>query len=187
VNVKIALKEACSSTNLAFKAMGEAMLDKFNNYWDEPNNVMVIATIIDPRYKLKYIKWGFRRIYSEEKATAEYNLIETELAKLYDTYDMHHHREKADSYRSAASSSTPMDTSSSLPSSSSEFTSYLSETSVETSKNELDKYLGEANESLLNNFFDVLMWWKLNDHWYPVVSKMAKNFLLIRLKRIYNF
>jgi hypothetical protein len=66
VNVKIALKEACSSTNLVFKAMGEEMLDKFNNYWDEHNNVMVIATIIDPRYKLIYIKWGFRRIYSEE-------------------------------------------------------------------------------------------------------------------------
>jgi hypothetical protein len=159
--------------------MGEAMLDKFNKYWEEPNNVMVIATILDPRYKLKYIKWGFRRIYSEEKATSEYNLIETELDKLYDTYDMHHRHEKADSYRAAASSSTPMDTSSSLPSSASEFTSYLSETSVETSKNEMDKYLAEANESLLNKNFDVLLWWKLNAHRYPVVAKMAKNFLSI--------
>jgi hypothetical protein len=50
---------------------------------------------------------------------------------------------------------------------------------VETSKNNLDKYLGEANESLLNNFFDVLLWWKLNVHRYPVVSKIAKNFLSI--------
>jgi hypothetical protein len=50
---------------------------------------------------------------------------------------------------------------------------------VETSKNELDKYLGEANESLLNNIFDVLLWWKLNVHRYPVVSKIAKNFLSI--------
>ena len=72
-----------------------------------------------------------------------------------------------------------MDTSSSLPSSASEFTSYLSETSVETSKNEIDKYLGEANESLLNKKFDVLLWWKLNAHRYPVVSKLAKNFLSI--------
>jgi hypothetical protein len=177
VNVKIALKEACRSTNPALKTMREALLDKFNKYWEEPNNVMVIATIRDPRYKLKYIKWGFRRIYSEEKATSEYNLIETELAKLYENYDMHHRQEKADSYRSAAYSSTPMDTSSSLPSSANKFTSYLSETSVETSKNEIDKYLGEANESLLNNFFDVLLWWKLNAHTYHVVSKMAKNFL----------
>ncbi|KAM0916272.1 hypothetical protein ACQ4PT_010343 [Festuca glaucescens] len=158
--------------------MGQALMDKFNKYWEEPNNVIVIATILDPRYKLKYIKWGFKRIYAHEKATTEYNLIDTELAKLYDTYDMHHRHEKADNYRSGASSSTTMD-SSSLPSNASEFTSYLSETSLETSKNELDKYLDEANESLLNKNFDVLLWWKLNAHRYPVVAKMAKNFLTI--------
>jgi hypothetical protein len=72
-----------------------------------------------------------------------------------------------------------MDTSASFPSSASEFTSYLSETSLETTKNELDKYLGEENESLLNKKFDVLLWWKLNAHRYPVVAKMAKNFLTI--------
>lgn len=92
---------------------------------------------------------------------------------------MHHRHEKADSYRAGASSATTMDTSASLPSSASEFTSYLSETSLETTKNELDKYLGEANESLLNKNFDVLMWWRLNAHRYPVVAKMAKNFLTI--------
>jgi hypothetical protein len=179
VNVKIALREACESTKPELKAMGEAMMDKFNKYWEEPNNVMVIATILDPRYKLKYIKWGFYKIYGRDKAAAEYDLIEIELAKLYETYDMHHRHEKADSYRAGASSATTMDTSASLPSSASEFTSYLSETSLETTKNELDKYLGEANESLLNKNFDVLMWWRLNAHRYPVVAKMAKNFLTI--------
>jgi hypothetical protein len=178
VNVKIALREACESTNPDLKAMGQAITDKFNKYWEEPNNVMVIATILDPRYKLKYIKWGFKRIYEHEKATAEYNLIDAEFAKLYETYDMYHRHEKADSYRSGASSSTNVD-SSSLPSSANEFTSYLSETNLETSKNELDKYLDEANESLLNKNFDVLLWWKLNSHRYPIVAKMANNFLTI--------
>lgn len=91
---------------------------------------------------------------------------------------MYHRHEKADNYRSGASSSTTVD-SSSLPSSASEFTSYLSETNLETSKNELDKYLDEANESLLNKNFDVLLWWKLNSHRSPVVAKMANNFLTI--------
>jgi len=179
VNVKIALKEACDSKNPPLKVMGEAMMDKFNKYWEEPNNVMVIATILDPRYKLKYIKWGFRMIYEQGKALAEYNLIDIELTKLYETYDMHHRHEKADSYRSGASSSSTVDISSSLPSSASQFTSYLNETSLETSKNELLKYLDEENESLLNKKFDVLLWWRLNAHRYPVIAKMAKNFLSI--------
>ncbi|KAM0847450.1 hypothetical protein ACQ4PT_055001 [Festuca glaucescens] len=179
VNVKIALREACECTKPDLKTMGEAMMDKFNKYWEEPNNVMVIAIVFYSRYKLKYIKWGFYKIYGREKAAAEYDLIEIEVAKMYETYDMHHQHDKADSYRAGASSSTYMDTSASLPSSASEFTSYLSETSLETTKNELDKYLGEANESLLNKKFDMLLWWKLNVHRYPIAAKMAKNFLTI--------
>ena len=176
--MKIALRDACGSTDPNLKVMGEAMMDKFNKYWDEPNNVMVIATILDPRYKLRYINWCFKKIYDHEKAMDEYKLVEEELGKLYDTYDMHHRHEKADSYR-ANTSSTIDDTSSSLPSSASEFTSFLSASSLETSKNELGKYLDEENESLLNKSFDVLLWWKLNAHRYPVIAKMANNFLSI--------
>jgi len=35
--------------------MGAAMLDKFDKYWEEKNNVMVIATILDPWFKMRYI------------------------------------------------------------------------------------------------------------------------------------
>jgi hypothetical protein len=108
VNVKIALIEACESTKPELKTMGEAMMDKFNKYWEEPNNVMVIATVLDPRYKLKYIKWGFYKIYAREKAATEFELIDIEVRKLYETYDMHHCREKSDSYRAGASSSTTL-------------------------------------------------------------------------------
>ena len=37
--------------------------------------------------------------------------------------------------------------------------------------------LGLLNRRLKS--FDVLLWWKLNAHRYPVISKMAKNFLTI--------
>lgn len=36
-----------------YKKMGDAVMDKFDKYWDEPNNVMVLATILDPRYKMR--------------------------------------------------------------------------------------------------------------------------------------
>jgi hypothetical protein len=68
--------------------MGEAMMDKFNKYWEEPNNVMVIATILDPRYKLKYIKWGFYKIYGRDKAAAEYDLIENGLVLVFSCWNI---------------------------------------------------------------------------------------------------
>jgi hypothetical protein len=45
------------------RKMGNAMMEKFNKYWEEKNNVMVIATILDPRYKMRYIEWCFRKIF----------------------------------------------------------------------------------------------------------------------------
>ncbi|KAF0910426.1 hypothetical protein E2562_002891 [Oryza meyeriana var. granulata] len=35
------------------KNMGEAILKKFDKYWVEKNNLMVIATILDPRFKMR--------------------------------------------------------------------------------------------------------------------------------------
>lgn len=59
VKVKRALIEAQKSEDTYLRSMGAAMLDKFDKYWEEKNNVMVIATILDPRFKMRYIKWCF--------------------------------------------------------------------------------------------------------------------------------
>ena len=52
VSIKISLVNAMQHKNATYKHMGEAMMDKFNKYWEEKNNVMVLATVLDPRYKL---------------------------------------------------------------------------------------------------------------------------------------
>jgi hypothetical protein len=36
--------------------MADAMMLKFSKYWEKKNNLMVIATILDPRFKMRYIK-----------------------------------------------------------------------------------------------------------------------------------
>ena len=50
VGIKLAIKHAMASDSDHYKEMGEAMLEKFDKYWEEKNNAMVIATIFDPRY-----------------------------------------------------------------------------------------------------------------------------------------
>jgi hypothetical protein len=47
VSIKISLVEAMKHKNALYKKMGDAMMDKFNKYWEEKNNVMVLATILD--------------------------------------------------------------------------------------------------------------------------------------------
>jgi hypothetical protein len=51
----MALKEAHKSGNAYMISMADAMFKKFDKYWEVRNNVIVIATILDPRFKMKYI------------------------------------------------------------------------------------------------------------------------------------
>ena len=43
--------------------MAESMLAKFNSYWTNVNVVMVVAAILDPRYKMKLLKFYYPNIY----------------------------------------------------------------------------------------------------------------------------
>lgn len=85
MNVKIAVNNhAVKSNNENLKAMGKAMLNKFDKYWDityaendndsgrnkrkVKNNVMVVATILDPRFKMKLVDYCFKQFMAERKA-----------------------------------------------------------------------------------------------------------------------
>ena len=39
------------------------MLAKFNSYWADINIVMVVTAILDPRYKMKLLKFYYLNIY----------------------------------------------------------------------------------------------------------------------------
>ncbi|WVZ92889.1 hypothetical protein U9M48_038924 [Paspalum notatum var. saurae] len=175
VDVKIALRAAMVSNSLHMRRMGTAMMDKFNKYWDEKNNVMVIATILDPRYKMRYIEWCFGKIFDGDQIQIEIDEVRGELEKLYSQ----HREKKAAESKASASSSLTLERACSLPSAFSEFQSYLSSTEANPSKSELLIYLDETNVSLADKEFDLLTWWKVNSHRFSVVSRMAKKFLTI--------
>jgi hypothetical protein len=167
------------SNSLIMRNMGTAMMEKFSKYWEEKNNVMVIATILDPRYKMRYIEWCFGKIFDGGQVQIKIGEVRGELDKLYAEFELKHREKKAAETKSSGSSSVTIDRSCSLPSASSEFQSYLSSTEANPSKSELLIYLDETNVSLSDKEFDLLTWWKVNSHRFPVVSKMAKKFLTI--------
>jgi len=43
---------------------------------------------------------------------------------------------------------------------------------------EWDKYLSEVCEEETDDF-DILNWWKVNCHWFPILSSMARDVLVI--------
>jgi hypothetical protein len=182
LQVKMALKEAQKSGNAYMISMADAMLDKFDKYWEVRNNVMVIATILDPRFKMRYIRFAFGKIYSSLRFRKEISDIEEELESLYQKYESIHRQKMGEtSQNNTQSTSSSKNTSSSLASIvPSEFQSFLESTATESSKSELLMYLDEPNISITDDKkFDLLNFWKVNAHRFPVVSSMAKRFLVI--------
>lgn len=54
---------------------------------------------------------------------------------------------------------------------------------ITSKKTELDKYLGEEREPMDTNF-DILLWWKIQQCRYPILSKMARDILTIPVSTV---
>ena len=182
LKVKIALLKAKNSDDPYLKEMGAAMLDKFDKYWEEKNNVMVIATILDPRFKMRYIQFYFNGLYGPTRCEQEVADIKKELEELYKKHELEQRRKigGSNSLSTTQSASSSKETTSSVACLvSSEFQSFLESSASESSKSELLIYLDEANHSLNDKNFNFLQYWKVNALRFPVVSSMAKKFLAV--------
>jgi hypothetical protein len=51
--------------------MSVLMKDKFKKYWTDVHGLMEVATVLDPRYKLKFMKAFYSTIYGEESPTTD--------------------------------------------------------------------------------------------------------------------
>ena len=178
VTVKMELVKASKSRDKFLAAMADAMLDKFDKYWEEKNNVMALATILDPRWKMRFVAFMFEQIYGEVKGGEETEDVRKELYTIYETCDAEY-RQKSKSGAEGSdgkSSSTQSATSSTRPSL---FWRHLQATATEASKSELLLYLDEPNVDPDDTTFELLHWWKVNTHRFPVISRMARRFLTI--------
>ncbi|KAE8710169.1 hypothetical protein F3Y22_tig00110327pilonHSYRG00116 [Hibiscus syriacus] len=71
---------------LNYKEMVLVMLEKYNKYWADVNGLMGVATILDPRFKLKLICFYFEKFYDAFIVQAEIDRIEGLLHELVDEY-----------------------------------------------------------------------------------------------------
>uniref|UniRef100_A0A8I6WYN8 Uncharacterized protein n=1 Tax=Hordeum vulgare subsp. vulgare TaxID=112509 RepID=A0A8I6WYN8_HORVV len=171
-NIFIAIKHAIDSDSEHYKQMGEDMLDKFDKYWEERTDYMVIATIFDPRYKMNYIEWAFGELYGKETARLrnEMSDVKKQLEALYDKCVAQDKR-----VGNGASSSSTTTSIHSIPVQAG-YQSFLSARLTRVSKSELRNYL-EDEVAAADTCLDILDWWKINALRYPIMAKIAKRFL----------
>ena len=62
--MRIALKGWQTSYVHAIKNMADNMIEIFLKYWDEISGILVMAVILDSRYKMMLINYYYPKIYA---------------------------------------------------------------------------------------------------------------------------
>ncbi|CAD5318112.1 unnamed protein product [Arabidopsis thaliana] len=188
-----------------------AMIGKLKKYWDpfgeevEMNRLVMIATVFDPRKKMKFVELCFARMYGSGSVQAVllFESVIQIMKDLYDEYSRASLVRKNNGSDSMAYSQSHGTWSQSQEQVNMErtinpkghqledmenlFDEIVKETGIHKSSNELDLYLNEAVETpqLLKGIeYDVLSWWKLNSGKFPVLSLIAKDIFAMQVSSV---
>ena len=142
---------------------------------DNINLMFFVAVVLDPRYRLKYVKFWFREWYGKDKGDAMSSKIRDALRRLYvERVGQNGASSSTGSGASLFRESKPSVGNASLSdrikSYNNKFKQHLADEYSVESKSELDRYLLESSEDPDVEDFDILMWWKMNSSRYRVLS-----------------
>ncbi|KAF7822109.1 zinc finger BED domain-containing protein RICESLEEPER 2-like [Senna tora] len=139
--------------------MAEKMKIKFDKYWGNIKNVnliILIACVLNPRYKMKYVEFAFARLYDTSTA----NALSASTSQSRDD------NVNVENYDIS--------------------TVFVEEMSMEDqleSKTEVEIYLAEAREKVSVKF-DILNWWKVSSSKYPIIALIARDVLAIPMSTV---
>ncbi|XP_052290044.1 zinc finger BED domain-containing protein RICESLEEPER 2-like [Citrus sinensis] len=191
------LKGLVLSDDSYLSAMAKKMKEKYDKYWGSLNTLnksLIVAVVLDPRYKLSFVKFCFEELYDENVVCELIKVIKGLLSSLYDFYTNNNPRCDSGSQNQSVNAVI-------FPSESekkSDIIDYrlanvaklskwkkkqLEENGVEL-KNEVDKYLLDNCENCFDDSFDLLNWWKVNGGKYKVLSNVAKDILAIPISTV---
>uniref|UniRef100_A0A803N9M1 BED-type domain-containing protein n=1 Tax=Chenopodium quinoa TaxID=63459 RepID=A0A803N9M1_CHEQI len=92
LQVRLLLQNEMKSSDLFMQKMACKMYEKFGKYWSEFSTFMVVSVVLDPRYKLQCVNWGYMRIYGQHSIEyeLEFSKVKDALRRLYEAYESTH-------------------------------------------------------------------------------------------------
>jgi hypothetical protein len=196
--IKEVLLLKCRDNNEYIRAMVSKMSNKFEKYWGNCNLLMALAAVLDPRYKMKLIKFCFPLIYPEPEASMNIDNVYSVLHELYEVYVTSHNssvmqlQQIAQENSRFTSGSTGVATVK-APIGRSRFLQHVRcNDVVRLAKTDLDVYLEEdvyicendVNGEDIEAEFEALAWWKFNALKYRILSKMARDILAVPITTV---
>ncbi|CAN0920341.1 Zinc finger BED domain-containing protein RICESLEEPER 2 [Linum grandiflorum] len=165
--------------------MAKSMDLKFQKYWNDIHDLLTVAVVIDPRFKLELFEY-----YAEKFGSAEPNLHSASVRSLMFDLVREYQSLKRTLTTGQLSGNTNSASSSQIGSSSkfayADFEHYVSQrkkSKVCSIQSELDHYL--SDDIVLNSDdFDILLWWRINSPKYPTLGDIARDFLAVPITSV---
>lgn len=174
------IHNSAMNLNTILGSMSWEMKGKYDKYWGNLVNInalLYFGVVLDPRYKLGYLRWSFWKMYNSEDGV---DIVKKKLLRMYNWYKSAHEDQNKSSQSShhafhVAETSVLAETASHLARTNA-FKQHLREQNAIDRQNELETYLNEANIDGEEKF-DILFWWKQNSSRFPILSTMVKDIL----------
>ncbi|RLN40802.1 activator-like transposable element [Panicum miliaceum] len=179
--IKILLIDWCNSSDPTICEMATAMNVKFDKYCKKSNVALVVANVLDPRFKRRIVEFYLRKIYRNSFRT-ELDKFNGVLRKIYQCY--------VAIAPSSKSSKTPSPLNQFMDSVDDELDKVLFEGNSYGSDgqlSELDKYLAEPPlraSKAKQNTFDILAYWKSQKEEYSALSLLARDVLATQVSTV---
>ncbi|KAL5550725.1 hypothetical protein UlMin_000901 [Ulmus minor] len=180
----LTLKMALEGTDEYLRFMASMMWVKFQKYWADFSVILAIACILDPRYKMTFVKLCYKKAHGED--SLEILVVRNKLYSLFDEYKSKSSHPTTTSVSSRANEATSHLESMKVESNLDLFKEFDDITSEEFSyahKYQLELYLDEPKMSRNVNF-DVLTFWKSHQYHYPELAAMARDVLSIPVSTV---
>ncbi|KAK9188422.1 hypothetical protein WN944_019825 [Citrus x changshan-huyou] len=186
--IQTQLHSYIENKDVLLSKMAEKMKIKCDKYWDSVdtiNQLLIIAVVLDPRYKLNYVLFCFEQLHNPEKAEEITSNIKKLLLKLYKTYCTM----ESTSGDGSQSSNDVWAIDVGLKRKNGKDYAFINtktqykqlkvqKDSIDL-KNEVERYLFELSEDEIDDRFDVLGWWSANSARFRTLSQITKDVLAI--------
>lgn len=143
--------------------------------------LLFVAIVLDARYKLKYVKFLFKKFYNPMEGLERSTKVIDTLNLLYSHYTnslIRPYNETMEFQASVMCQSTAMQDCDVQ----SQWEKFLEKEKDVDNKSDLDKDL--LDDFQKNKNFNILTWWKALSERYPIVSKIARDVLAIPVSTV---
>ena len=193
VGILTCMNDWANESDPYVKSMCRKMKEKFDKYYgnvDKTNFIVLIAAVLDPRYKMYVAKFFYKRLFGNDslKVAEKCENLKGVLQRLFEFYKGGHRNDEA-SASNLAQNSSIVEESYGVGGNDDdifiqdELMRFIRDEQDVEPKSELEKYFEESCEDGGKDL-DILGWWKSNRFKYKILSQIARDVLAIPVSTV---